>query len=102
MPMYAVIFKAVINTLNSSYFDTAARMRQLAKSKYGCLDFISLAEGDREITISYWPSPEHISAWKNDPEHRQAQQLGQKHWYRSYRVEVVKVERDYGLEDQDR
>jgi heme-degrading monooxygenase HmoA len=95
--MYAVIFKAVIKTLDSSYLETAARMRQLAKSKYGCLNFISLTEGDREIAISYWPSPEHISAWKSDPEHRQAQQLGQKYWYRSYRVEVVKIEREYEL-----
>jgi heme-degrading monooxygenase HmoA len=95
--MYAVVFKAEINQLDSNYFDTAARLRQLAKSKYGCLDFISLTEGDREIAISYWPSPEHISAWKDDPEHQRAQQLGQKHWYRSYKVEVVKVEREYQL-----
>ncbi|MGD8911507.1 MAG: antibiotic biosynthesis monooxygenase [Candidatus Thiodiazotropha sp.] len=73
--MYAVIFKAVINKLDNAYYETADRMRQLAKSRYGCLDFISLTEGDREIAISYWPSKAQISAWKDDPEHRQAQQL---------------------------
>jgi heme-degrading monooxygenase HmoA len=100
--MYAVIFKAVTNRLDSSYFEMVSRLRQLAKSRYGCLDFVSLTEGDLEIAISYWPSMAHISAWKDDPEHREAQQLGQENWYRSYKVEVVKVEYEYGLEDQDR
>ena len=93
--MFAVIFKAVINKLDSRYFETAKRLRELAKTKYGCLDFVSATEGDREIAISYWPSEEQISAWKDDPEHRQAQQLGRTLWYRSYSVEVVSIERSY-------
>jgi heme-degrading monooxygenase HmoA len=97
--MYAVIFKATINKLDSQYFKTAKRLRQLATSKYGCLDFVSLTEGDQEIAISYWPSTDHISAWKDDPEHRQAQQQGQKSWYRAYKVEVVKIEREYTEKD---
>ncbi|MBT2970157.1 MAG: antibiotic biosynthesis monooxygenase [gamma proteobacterium symbiont of Ctena orbiculata] len=93
--MYAVIFKAVLNKRDSRYFETAERLRQLAKVKYGCLDFIAFTDDDREIAISYWPSREQIAAWKDDPEHRQAQHLGRTNWYRSYKVEVVKIEREY-------
>jgi heme-degrading monooxygenase HmoA len=94
---FAVIFKAVINQhqLDSHYFETARGLRELAKTQYGCLDFVSVREDDREIAISYWPSREQISAWKDDPEHRKAQQLGRTLWYRSYSVEVVNIERAY-------
>ena len=93
--MYAVIFRAEINKLDQSYADMAARMRELAITKYGCIDFMALTEGNQEITISYWGSEEQITAWKNDPEHREAQELGRSKWYKSYKVEVVKVEREY-------
>jgi heme-degrading monooxygenase HmoA len=97
--MYAVIFKAVINQrqLDGNYFDTARRLRELAKTKYGCLDFVSVTQDDREISISYWPSREQISAWKDDPEHRKAQQLGRTLWYCSYSVDLVRIERKYSL-----
>jgi heme-degrading monooxygenase HmoA len=100
--MYAVIFKAVIKKRDSRYFETAERLRRLAKYKYGCLDIISFTEDDREITISYWPSKAHISAWNDDPEHCQAQQLGRKIWYSSYQVEVVNIERTHAFGDQAR
>ncbi|WP_455222122.1 antibiotic biosynthesis monooxygenase family protein [Kaarinaea lacus] len=94
--MYAVIFRAEINELDESYSDTAARMQELAKTKYGCIDFVAVTEGNQEITISYWNSEEQILAWKQDPEHQLAQKLGRSKWYKSYQVQVVKVEREYG------
>lgn len=93
--MYAVIFRATINQLDQDYTDTAARLRELAKSKYGCLEFVSLLEGQQEIAISYWQTTEQIADWKNDPEHKRAQELGKSKWYKSYQVEVVRILREY-------
>lgn len=93
--MYAVIFRAEINELDKSYFDMAARMRDLALNKYGCIEFAALTEGNQEIAISYWESKEQISAWKQDPEHKQAQELGRSRWYKSYKVQIVNIEREY-------
>ena len=93
--MYAVIFKAQIAELNDEYSKTAAKMRELAFSKYGCLDFVAVCEGEQEVAISYWPDEQSILAWKKDPEHLLAQQLGQKNWYQSYSVEVVEIKRQY-------
>lgn len=93
--MYAVIFRAEINNLDQSYTDMAARMRELAKTEYGCIEFISLTEGNQEISISYWSDEEQIKAWKLDPEHQIAQALGRSKWYKSYKVQVVKLEREY-------
>ena len=93
--MYAVIFKAEINEIDQLYSDTADRMRELAINEYGCTEFTSCTEGAFEIAISYWPSREHIKAWKSNPEHRQAQKLGKSRWYKSYQVQVVEVLNQY-------
>jgi heme-degrading monooxygenase HmoA len=93
--MYAVIFRAEINELDEAYADMAARMRDLAMQKYGCVEFTAMTEGKQEIAISYWDDQEQIKAWKQDPEHRKAQKLGRSKWYKSYRVQVVEIIRDY-------
>lgn len=58
--MYAVIFKAQIAELNDEYSKTAAKMRELAFSKYGCLDFVAVCEGEQEVAISYWPDEQSV------------------------------------------
>ena len=93
--MYAVIFEAQINQLDESYFATAARMRELATSNYGCVEFTSATEGDKEIAISYWQSFADIQNWKQDAEHLQAQKMGKERWYKNYTVRVVEVIRSY-------
>ena len=93
--MYAVIFRAEISELDEVYAEMAARMRDLAINKYGCVEFTAVAEGNQEIAISYWDDQEQIKAWKQDPEHREAQKLGRSKWYKSYQVQVVEIIRDY-------
>ena len=93
--MYAVIFRATIRQLNEHYAETAAQMRDLAQRKYGCTGFVSLCEGQEEISISYWPTLEQIHAWQHDPEHLQAQARGKSDWYRTYQVQVVEILREY-------
>ena len=93
--MYAVIFKAKIKQLTPEYTATAARMRELAFSQYNCIDFVACCEDGQEIAISYWPSQEDILAWRNNPEHKEAQALGKALWYASYDVQVVEILRSY-------
>ena len=93
--MFAVIFRATLVAPDQEYLDSAQRLRELAMDRYGCLDFISLSEGEHEIAISYWESESAIAAWREDPEHRRAQQAGRERWYSDYTVEVVEVRRAY-------
>ncbi len=93
--MYAVIFKATINKLNEAYSKTASRMRELAINEYGCSEFVSVTEGDQEISISYWEEQKDIIKWKQDAEHMAAQELGKAEWYRSYQVQIVEIVREY-------
>ena len=93
--MYAVIFKAETGELDEVYFEKAKRLRELAETKYGCREFISFNEGNRELSISYWDTLEQINHWKQDAEHIKAQEMGRRKWYRRYRIQVVEILRDY-------
>lgn len=93
--MYAVIFRATFRHLDDEYHFAAEKMRDLAFSKYGCIDFVSVREGDHELTVSYWDNEEQIKKWKSDPEHSQAQKLGMSKWYKEYQVQVTQIEREY-------
>jgi heme-degrading monooxygenase HmoA len=94
--LYAVIFKAQIGELDQAYHDTVERMREIAQQEYGCLEFLSLTEGDQEISISYWETQAQIHQWKENAEHLQAQALGNSKWYKNYHIEVVEIVRQYG------
>ncbi len=98
--MYAVIFKAKINEIDDTYSEMAAQMRDLAKDKYGCIEFTTVTEGNNEIAISYWQSLEQISQWKHDVNHEMAQALGRTKWYEEYRVQIVEVIREYNKHDE--
>ena len=89
--MIAVIFKAELGKPDDEYYRFAKRLRDLAKSEYGCIDLISVCENGTELTISYWNSLIDIELWKSDPEHRYAQSQGIAKWYRSYSVELAEV-----------
>lgn len=93
--MFAVIFTAMSAERDRAYSDTANKMRELAFSKYGCIDFVSAFVGEREVTISYWPEIKNILAWKKDAQHTEAQNMGREKWYSAYKVEVVEIKRAY-------
>lgn len=93
--MFVVIFRAKVRGTDSEYSQVAARMRELALGQFGCLEFTAVTEGSDEIALSYWPSEDHIRAWKAHTEHVLAQQLGRERWYESYSVQVAEIKRDY-------
>jgi len=93
--MYAVIFTAEVINIDKEYFETAKRMRDLAINKYGCVKFISTTEGNSEISISYWNNKEQIKSWKDNEEHKQAQEKGKTKWYKSYSVEITEILHKY-------
>jgi heme-degrading monooxygenase HmoA len=95
-PYVAVIFTSVRTADDEDgYAATAARMEELAAEQPGYLG-IESARDDLGITVSYWRTEADAQAWKQVAEHLAAQRLGRDRWYRSYRVRVATVEREYG------
>jgi len=96
--MFVVIFRATARQLDAEYSATAATLRHLALTQFGCLEFVAVTEGDQEVALSYWPDEASIRAWKQHTDHLMAQQLGRERWYNGYRVEVAEIKRQYQVD----
>jgi heme-degrading monooxygenase HmoA len=90
-----VIFTSLRTDDHAGYDETAEAMERLAAEQPGYLG-IESARADLGITVSYWATAADARAWKAVGEHRLAQQRGRTTWYRTYRVRVATVEREYG------
>lgn len=94
-PYYAVIFTSLRTEGDNGYATAAQRMVELAAAQPGFLGF-ETARQELGISVSYWASLEAIEAWKAQAEHRVAQGRA-RDWYRTFRVRVCRVEREYGF-----
>ncbi|KNC67590.1 antibiotic biosynthesis monooxygenase family protein [Pseudoalteromonas ardens] len=95
-PYYAVIFTSSRTEGDNGYGEIASRMIELAEQQPGYLGIESAREA-LGITVSYWTDLESIKNWKANAEHMEAQKTGRKLWYKSFKVRIAKVERDYGI-----
>ena len=99
-PYYAVIFSSKLSENAEGYGAMAARMVELAREQEGFIDVESAARTTDGfgITVSYWRDLESIRKWKAQSEHAAAQRMGRDAFYRSYRLRIARVEREYGFE----
>jgi len=94
-PYYAVIFTSRRTAADPAGYDALAeRMLELASQQPGFLG-VESARGDDGlgITVSYWESEAAIRAWRDDAEHRLAQEQGRSRWYEWFALRVCRVER---------
>ncbi len=96
-PYYAVIFSSYRTEGDNGYYEMADKMVELASKQPGYLG-IESARNELGITVSYWANEESIRNWKKNAEHQLAQQKGRSEWYKSFKVRIAKVEREYGME----
>lgn len=98
-PYYAVIFPNQRSTEDDEGYDAmAVRMVELAKTQPGFLGMDSARDSHGfAITVSYWESLDAIAAWRDHPEHLQAQALGREKWYAAFDLHIAKVERSYSF-----
>ena len=93
---HAVIFTSLRTPQDNGYNATADRMVELAQRQPGFLGIESARGADGfGITVSYWESEAAIRNWKQQAEHLEAQQNGQRTWYEQYVVRIAKLERCY-------
>jgi heme-degrading monooxygenase HmoA len=96
---YLVIFRSRLREgIEEEYGKVAKRMADLVKTVPGFIAYksFSATNGER-VTIAEFESESAIKAWRDHPEHKEAQRLGQRNFYACYRVQVAAVERDYGM-----
>lgn len=95
-PHYAVIFTSKRTDADpAGYAAAAERMEELARGQPGFLGVESARGPDGVgVTVSYWDSLDAIRAWRDHPEHRDAQRAGRDSWYGWFRARVCRVESD--------
>ena len=102
--MIAVIFEVWPNSgRKQDYLDIAARLKPELEKIEGFISverFQSLSDETKLLSLSFWRDEEAVKRWRNFAEHRQAQRLGRESAFRDYRLRVVSVMRDYGMNDR--
>jgi heme-degrading monooxygenase HmoA len=94
---YAVIFTSTKREYSDEYDTMAERIGELMSEQPGFISIESVRGADgKGITVCLWESLEAIKAWKQNAEHRIAQERGKNEWYADYHVRVCKIEYEYG------
>lgn len=96
-PYYAVIFSSIRTSGDNGYAEMAEKMLELVAKQDGFLGVESARE-ELGITVSYWKDMGSIKNWKENAEHAIARKKGKTDWYKSFKVRIAKVERDYRFE----
>lgn len=102
--MYAVIFEVEVKPeRKEEYLQIASELRNELNKIDGFISverFQSLVNESRLASLSFWESEEAISKWRNNLNHKVAQQKGRSELFSDYRLRVAHVVRDYGLKNR--
>lgn len=99
--MIAVIFEVWPSAgRRQSYLDIAAGLRPMLDAIDGFISierFESLSEPGKLLSLSFWRDEDAVMRWRTQDAHREAQKLGRSEVFEDYRLRVVSVLRDYGM-----
>ncbi len=102
--MYAVIFEVQPKPgRKQDYLDIAAALRPELEKIDGFISierFQSLTTEGKILSLSFWRDAAAVQRWREQEQHRRAQQRGRTEIFADYRLSVVEVVRQYGLFDR--
>ena len=76
----------------AEYRDTSARMTELARAMPGYVDAKTFTADDGErVTVVTFADAESHRAWRDHPEHREAQRAGVDRFYDEYSIQVASL-----------
>ena len=80
------------------YEQVAARMAERVSAMPGFIgmDYAEVEGG--ELVIARFESHEALAAWRELPEHKEAQRQGRERYFAAYRIEVCETVRSYEFE----
>ncbi|MCC2095443.1 MAG: antibiotic biosynthesis monooxygenase [Hyphomicrobiales bacterium] len=102
--MIAVIFEVEIaEDRKDDYLAVAADLRAQLGEVDGFLSierFQSLSEPGKLLSLSFFRDEDAVRNWRNLAEHRAAQAKGRGGIFKTYRLRVASVLRDYGMHER--
>ena len=95
--MIVVVFRARIRPgVEEEINAVGARMYELAMGMPGFLSYKDFAAEDGEsLSIIEFDTLEHVTAWRDHPEHREAQALGRSKFFEEYTIHVCDILRTH-------
>ena len=88
--------------VDAEYGQWAERMDALATQQPGFRGIKTFQADDGErVSIVEFASAADALAWRNHPEHREAQQLGRERFYAEYEITVCTILRAYEFKQQE-
>src|SRR5258708_37071457 len=103
--MIAVIFEVWPNDgCTQEYLDIAARLRPQLDEIDGFISierFTSLHEPSKILSLSFWRDERAVEEWRRREDHRAAQTKGRMTIFRTYRLRIAPVVRDYGMSTRE-
>lgn len=95
--MIVTVFRSRLRPEHAEeYSVVASQMHSLAQEMPGFVSIRSYqAEDGERVSIVEFEDQASHDAWREHPDHRQAQRLGREKFYSEFRLQVCHVERDY-------
>jgi heme-degrading monooxygenase HmoA len=85
----------------SEYEKLGERMGELVSAMPGFLGMDYAATGEGELLVARFESHQALDAWRDQPDHKVAQQLGRERYFAHYRIEVCEFARSYEFDAGD-
>ena len=103
--MIAIIFEVEPHDgKKQTYMDLAASLRPELEKIDGFISverFQSLTNENKLLSLSFFRDEKAVEDWRNVQQHRSAQAAGRRDIFENYRIRVVSVLRDYGMNERD-
>ena len=97
--MILVFFEfVVLKNKEKDYFKEVEKLQMELKKTKGFISvdrFIHNSKTNCYASISTWKDEEAVKSWKKNSKHIKSQNLGKKEIFKSYRIRVTDVIRDY-------
>ena len=103
--MIAVIFE--FTPIEGRFADYKALAEGLADDVSRAEGFISIERFEsisnkgKFVSLSFWRDEESVKKWRNLQKHREAQKKGRASIFKSYRLRIASVLRDYEMDKRD-
>jgi len=62
--------------------------------------FESITTKGKFVSLQFWRDEESVRKWRNLQKHREAQKKGRGGIFKSYRLRIAQVERDYTMDER--
>lgn len=101
--MVVVVFRSRLRDQSPEGFEALRdRMMEIAKSMPGFISYKVYSNDDGErVSIHEWESEEDLKAWREHPEHVEAQNRGRTDYYEEYTLYVLNNPRESRFEKNE-